>query len=203
MNKLTFFIVLILIVSCFNNKKYIGIQPYGNFDSKLIDIVSNDVKETYGNDIVVLPKRDLPDNAFINIKSPRYRADTLLKDLKKYLNDSIEFIIGLTEKDISITNRTADGKVKEPESKYLDWGVFGLGYRPGPTCVVSTYRLYNDNHDIIIDRFKKICIHELGHNFGLKHCTTEGCVMMDAAETIKTIDKVGFGLCLKCKNRIE
>lgn len=44
-----------------------------------------------------------------------------------------------------------------------------------------------------IERIKKICIHELGHNLGLKHCEFhEKCVMRDAAETIKTIDYVFF-----------
>ena len=54
-----------------------------------------------------------------------------------------------------------------------------------------------------IERFKKICIHELGHNLGLHHCENyDKCVMRDAAETIKTIDHVDLMLCDKCKNKI-
>lgn len=117
--------------------------------------------------------------------------------------DSVDFIIGLTSKDISITKRDKRGNIKKPETKYADWGIFGLGFRPGPSCVVSIHRIQNPDKALFIERFKKICIHEIGHNMGLKHCDSdENCVMRDAAETIKTVDRVKLSLCTDCKLKI-
>lgn len=123
---------LFILVSCESNEKRIGFQPYGEFDKALVDTVVNALARTYDYEIIILPKRKIPENAFVNIKSPRYRADSLLIDLKENKPDSIDIVLGLINKDISTTKRDKDGNVKKPESKYLDWGIYGLGYRPGP-----------------------------------------------------------------------
>lgn len=181
----------------------IGIQPYQGMDASLTDTIKNTLEEVYGAKVYVYPPVAMPQEAFVNIKSPRYRADILIKMLKENKPDSIRYVLGLTSKDISCTKTDASGKIKEPEYKYKDWGIFGLGYMPGPSCIVSTYRLKHENKQVFITRLKKVCVHELGHNFGLEHCTTPRCVMQDAAETIKTIDNVDLELCDKCKVKVE
>lgn len=105
--------------------------------------------------------------------------------------------------DISTTKKDESGNVLKPESRYSDWGVFGLGYRPGCSSIVSTFRLGTSNRKLLLERIKKVCNHELGHNFGLPHCTSsETCVLRDAAETIKTVDNVDDTLCNICKAKI-
>ena len=186
------------------NKKTttIGIQPLGNFDRSLIDTVKQTIINIYGFDVIALKRLDIPEEAYTNIKSPRYRADTLIRYLRRIKPDSIDYILGLTSKDISVTKKDKFGNIKQPEYKYKDWGIFGLAFVPGLSCIVSTFRLKSNNSKFI-ERFKKICIHELGHNLGLSHCDNyKQCVMRDAAETIKTIDQVDLMLCNKCKNEI-
>ncbi len=34
-------------------------------------------------------------------------------------------------------------------------------------------------------RFKKVAVHEFGHNLGLPHCSDKTCVMPDAVESEK------------------
>ncbi len=69
---------------------------------------------------------------------------------------------------------------------------------------MSTYRIKSADSKKFISRFKKVCIHELGHNMGLKHCKDNAnCVMRDAAETIKTVDQVDLKLCKDCKSKIN
>jgi len=180
----------------------IGIQPFNNFDEALSDSVKSVIKEIYGFEVIILESTDLPEDAYTNIKSPRYRADSLLRYLRKIKPDSIDHILGLTEKDVSVTKTDIEGNIKKPEYKYKDWGVFGLAFRPGTSCIVSTFRIRSVQSKFI-ERFKKICIHELGHNLGLKHCSSnDSCVMRDAAETIKTIDFVALNLCSTCKKEI-
>lgn len=168
-----------------------------------MDSISHTIQRIYGMDVVVLEGEALPKFAFVNVKSPRYRADKILAYLKKEKLDSTDLVLGLIEADISTTKRDASGNIKKPESKYEDWGVFGLGYRPGPSAIVSTFRFNNVDRDLFMERFQKICIHEVGHNLGLKHCEfDEKCVMRDAAETINTVDNVEMKLCSRCRGLI-
>lgn len=118
--------------------------------------------------------------------------------------DTIDLIIGLTNQDISTSKYDENRKIKLPVSKYSDWGILGLGYRPGVSCVVSTYRIKHPNYEKFIDRFQKIAMHEIGHNMGLIHCTkSENCVMRDAAEKISTVDNVQLKLCPSCLKQIS
>jgi archaemetzincin len=175
----------------------VGIQPYGKIDQSIMDTVTSTLHEMYGFQIVVYPAKEIPKTAFINIKSPRYRADSILDMQERWKPDSIDYLMGLSQYDISMTDRDEDGNIKKPESKYKDWGVFGLGSCPGPTCVVSIYRLRKKKN--YIDRLRKICVHELGHNLGLPHCDVgPKCVMRDANENIKNIDKEELDLCQNC-----
>ncbi|MBD81558.1 MAG: hypothetical protein CL840_21750 [Crocinitomicaceae bacterium] len=205
MIKLLWFALCFCLLSCNQiqvNK--IAIQPYGNFNSAIVDTVKSTLEQVYGVEVVVLAPSDLPQSAFINIKSPRYRADSLIQILRREKPDSVDCVIGLTNLDISTTKTDQWGNIKEPESKYGDWGVFGLGYRPGASCVVSTHRIQNSDYKLFISRFKKICMHEIGHNLGLKHCTDgKTCVMRDAAEKISTVDGVELELCETCWARIN
>ena len=97
----------------------------------------------------------------------------------------------------------ADGTIKKPTWRYNDFGVMGLAYCPGESAIVSTFRLRNNNRSLESERFKKVVIHEFGHNLGLPHCLNKNCVMTSAAEKIATIDNEQLQLCDDCKNKLE
>lgn len=186
-----------------NKKKepIIGIQPFGQFPHSHITSVASSLEEIFKLKVVVLNSQTLPAHTFVHIKTPRYRADSLIVHLKRQKKAQFICILGLTNKDISITKRNSLGQILKPEYKYLDWGVFGLAFCPGVACIVSTNRLKSSNPNFL-NQLKKISVHEVGHNLGLPHCPNEGCVMMDAAETIKTIDKVKLGFCSSCRLKL-
>jgi archaemetzincin len=202
-----FLIMVVLIIypnfryKVITEETFIAIQPFGEFSSKEAEMMQQEISEFYHVNVTLLKSIELPKNAYINIKSSRYRADTLIRFLRKNIDRNYDFVIGLTDKDISTTkysNRSTK-TIKEPTYKYADWGIFGLGFMPGKSCIVSTFRLKEKNFR---SRFIKICCHELGHNFGLPHCSDKSCIMQDAAETIKTIDNVKLNLCNSCKKKI-
>lgn len=204
MKTLSSFALLFLLFSCSQqNEKHIGLQPYGDFSQNYTDTISKTISTLYGFKVTILPAQKIPQSTFINVKSPRYRADKIIKILKKEKPDTLAYIMGLLEKDISTTKKDKNGKIKKPLSKYEDWGIFGLGYRPGVSSVVSCFRFKNSEKRKFIDRLKKICCHELGHNLGLKHCPDKNCLMTDAAESIKTIDNVDLALCEKCYRKVH
>lgn len=200
-------LILVLISSFLGSCSYradrIAIQPFNDLDQQTVDSVSSILNRKFDSKVYVLSKKTLPKSSFVNVKSPRYRADSLLKYLKSIKPDSIDLILGLTSNDISTTKRDKNGEIKEPKSRYEDWGIFGLGYRPGPACVISTFRIRNTSKKQFIERIQKIATHEIGHNIGLKHCPNEKCVMQDAAETIATVDKAGFELCDDCRRKVD
>jgi archaemetzincin len=204
---LSILIIVLVLAACkfispHKNIK-VGVQPYHNFDVALTDTIAKTIEQSYGFEVAILPVKPLPKTAFIHVKSPRYRADSLLLDLKRNKSKDVDYLLGLTSTDISTSKYVQRREIKKPESKYADWGVFGLGYKPGPSCIVSTYRLKTNNQKQFISRLKKVCIHELGHNLGLPHCETPKCVMQDAVESIRTVDSANFEFCEKCKRRIR
>jgi archaemetzincin len=179
----------------------LAIHPYENFPKEYSTLIAKNLKEFYGfKEVIILPSQKLSQAAYTTVNTSRYRADSILHILDRNTDlDKYDFILALTEKDISST------KNKEPKARYKDWGIFGLGQRPGQCCVVSIFRLGKGKvtNEIFLDRFVKICCHEIGHNLGLPHCPTKGCFMQDANETINTIDDEKLELCAKCKGKLE
>jgi len=199
--------IALLFLSCNDSKissdTAVAIQPYNVMESDKTDNIKKAIVEYYGVSVFILPQRKLYKEAFINIKSPRYRADSIIKFQEHSLPDRADYILGLTEIDISTTKHNSDGSVKSPQWRYNDFGIMGLAYCPGKSCIVSGFRLKHKNKELYFKRFKKVVLHELGHNFGLPHCPDKKCVMTDAVESIKTIDNANPELCVKCKKVIQ
>lgn len=202
------------LIGCEKNTNHrpilIGIQPLvdqkkgmtGLNAKKHSEFISKKIQQHIGIKTVVLPTKGLPKSAFTTIKTPRYRADSLLRFLSVNRPDSISYMLGITTSDISTTKRNQLGSVKKPKNKYQDWGIFGLGYCPGNASIVSTFRL-KSKPERFANRFTKVCIHEMGYNLGLHHCSSDSCVMQDAAEKIATIDQGSFNYCNKCQSKVS
>ncbi len=183
--------------------KVIGLQTLNYFPDFYLDSISAAIHRCYGYDTYVMPNIKIPDSHFIKVKSPRYRADSIINMLNERKPDSLAHILGLTCVDISVTKRDKLGRILKPVAFYTDWGVFGYGYVGKPGSVVSTFRVQGPNQKLVIDRMQKISLHELGHNMGLPHCPNKNCFMRDAVESIKTVDKEGKTLCSDCKKKLR
>ena len=207
LNKVLIGLSMLTLFSCTSNpmqkEKYIGIQVYNGFDKTLLDSIQSAIERKHACPTIVFSEQELPASAFVNVKSPRYRADSLIRILRREKPDSLFLVIGLTHQDISTTKRDVEGNVLSPAFKYEDWGVFGLGYLGKPGCVVSTYRIQNVTKAKLISRMQKICVHELGHNRGLPHCPTPHCVMQDAVERVQTVDDANLEFCEKCRSKLR
>lgn len=208
LNQAILLIVIAFFVSCsesggfgsWNSKKVVGIQPFGDISLSEIDSVKSSIIEMYEFEVVILNHQPLPKNAYTEIRYPRYRADTLVQWLSDNRPDSIDIIVGLTNKDISVTKYKGNTReIKEPVWQYSDFGIFGLGRVGGHACVVSSNRLNgNASTKAFYKRLTRITCHEVGHVLGLHHCPKEGCLMNDANEKIATIDNSSGVLCESC-----
>lgn len=184
----------------------VGVQPFGNINEAEVDSVSEAIKRMYGFEVLVYDHIPIPANAYTEIRYPRYRGDTLVEWISNHVPDSVDMLIGLTNQDISITKYEDAGRtdVKDPEWQYNDFGIFGLGRVGGNACVVSSNRLRkNVGDELFYKRLTRISCHEVGHVLGLSHCPKPNCLMNDANESIKTIDKSTGDLCKSCWDEIH
>lgn len=195
--------MLPLLWSCANKQRpNIRLVVLDHFDPAALDSIQYTLHNHFGIPVEIEERQSLPTSAFVHIKTPRYRADSLLKFLSTLSSNSNHYFLGLTDVDISTTKKDRYGNVKSPKTKYGDWGIFGLAYCPGRQAVVSSHRLDAINAALTLHRLRKVCVHEVGHNFGLKHCPNPNCVMQDAAESIATIDGVALKFCSSCRSKL-
>ena len=156
------------------------IQPFEDVKPKQLTEISENIRKIYPK-IKILKPIKFPQNTYYEPRN-RYRADSIIKYLRtKTPNNCVT--LALTNKDISVT-----------KGKVADFGVMGLGYRPGNACVASTFRLNTENKS---EQFYKVAIHELGHTQGLKHCPDKTCFMRDAEGKNPTNEEKDF--CQNCK----
>ncbi|MBC7862891.1 MAG: Zn-dependent protease [Bacteroidia bacterium] len=166
------------------------LQPLGDISKEKVKFTKTEIDSFYVFDsIIILAKKELPAMAWYEPRK-RYVSDSLLVFLKTLKPANANYLLGLTDKDI------ATEKGDNP-----NYGIMGQGYCPGNSCVVSTFRLNKKalSKNIFWDRFSKVVLHELGHNFGLPHCEeNDSCLMNDADGTIKQVDKERKYLCTEC-----
>ena len=156
------------------------IQPFEDVKPKQLTEISENIRKIYPK-IKILKPIKFPQNTYYEPRN-RYRADSIIKYLRTKTPEN-SVTLALTNKDISVT-----------KGKVADFGVMGLGYRPGNACVASSFRLNTKNKN---EQFYKIAIHELGHTQGLKHCPDKTCFMRDAEGKNPTNEEKDF--CQNCK----
>lgn len=179
---------LILILTVFSNcqpskKRTICLQPFSDFSASDTKKIQAELQKVY-SDVKILQPIDFPKDSWNEAKT-RHRADSIIRFLDR-LTPENQLTIGLTHKDISTT-----------KGKFKDWGVMGLGFCPGKSCVASSFRLHEKNK---FEQLFKVAIHELGHTEGLPHCPEKTCFMRDAKGKNHKDEEKDF--CASCKRKL-
>lgn len=164
-------------------KLILDIQPFDDLPESYLNYVDSGLTEIF-TDIRILEAIPMPTSA-LNYNKTRHRADSLIRYLSS-LTPAGHVTLGLTTKDISTT-----------KGKIADWGVMGLGWCPGNSCIASSFRLKTGKKTI---QLFKVAIHELGHTQGLPHCPVDSCYMRDAEGKNHTDEETCF--CGSCKKRL-
>lgn len=126
----------------------------------------------------------------------QHNALVLLEQLAALPLDPAARRLGLCEADLFIPMLTH---------------VFGLAQLRGPAAIVSSHRLAPDPgstlrtagpapKDLVLlrERLEKESLHELGHTFGLVHCTGPECVMHSATDVLE-VDLRAAHFCRRCR----
>lgn len=178
-----------------NHVPHIALVPMGFSDAAMLNLLQSEITNFYQTRVTITATVEMPAAAWYAPRN-RYRADTIIAILarsKQYA--AYDKVIAITGKDISTT-----------KGQYPDWGILGLGFCPGKSCVVSTRRLKKSATGTrhLQERTVKVALHELGHTFGIPHCANSSkCLMRDAGGTVKSVDAEEKYLCPKCRGMLE
>ena len=174
-----------------NDSQNITLISFGYFEKDFLGKVAGAVKQEFSFPVNVKEGRiDLSE--FYDPGRRQYDGIRLLKEMDSMIHPEAIKTLGLFNVDLFI-----------PILTYI----FGQAYLRGRCGIVSTYRLKNElygmrqDEDLLNNRFRKVCIHEIGHAFGLIHCHTPTCVMKSSTY-VEDIDLKRHTLCIKCRNEI-
>ncbi|EAK89015.1 hypothetical protein [Cryptosporidium parvum Iowa II] len=120
--------------------------------------------------------------------------EVLLKMKNKFITensknqmDSNFFLIGITSLDIFPTN----------DHEY----VFGQSDPEKGIAIISAYRLYQNNKNLMNSRILKVIMHEYGHLMKLGHC--KHVCLMSVICSISELDNRTLYCCENCLNQIR
>ena len=134
--------------------------------------------------VTIAKERPVPAAAF-NSRRQQYRGDDFLKIARSEPGDRV---LAVTNCDLYADN--------------LNF-VFGLADSLGKCAVISFVRLrIGADEAKFRRRAVKEAVHELGHTFGLSHCTEPWCVMY-FSNSLEDTDRKGNDWCEVCENKLQ
>ncbi len=174
------------------NLENVTLISFGYFEKGLLDKVVKDVEHEF---LLPVKTREghLDLSHFFDPSRRQYDGYRLLKEIDLYFSNDTDKTLGLFNVDLFI-----------PILTYI----FGQAYLNGRAGIASIYRLRNERYGIfkdeklLVNRFRKEVIHELGHTFGLIHCYNPTCVMRSSTY-VEDIDQKDQHLCLKCREQLS
>ncbi|HOZ52561.1 MAG TPA: archaemetzincin [Chitinophagaceae bacterium] len=182
-----------------SNKNTIILQPIGTFTKSQLNLINltNEYLH-YFFQLTIKTEATFNDSA-IPQHSKRIGSANNEQLFAPYILDSILrnryknclLVMAITEKDLYHKK---------------DWNyVFGLASLQNRVGVTSLYRfetnVKSDSNKLELLRLIKTSSHEIGHMFGIHHCTYAACVM-NASNSLEELDKTTVRLCSQCQRKI-
>lgn len=170
----------------------ITLISFGYFGKDILEKTHDAVKQEF-HCIVNLREGHIDLSEFYDNNRRQYNGNLLLKQVDSMAFPESFKTLGLFNIDLFISILTF---------------IFGQAFLGGRTGIASLYRLNNEvygmNGDdkVLLDRFKKEVIHELGHTFGLIHCHNSTCVMKSSTY-VEDIDQKKQHFCINCREKLE
>lgn len=166
----------------------IAIVPFGDLDPRKLHALRDRLQDLLRLRAEIVEAVKIPEESFVPSRN-QYLAESFLLCLEEVPWDGYVRALGVTDRDLF-----APG---------LNF-VFGQAY--GTVAVISTWRLRScrgpENHDPLLEaRMVKEAIHELGHTFGLGHCSDPFCVM-HFSNSIRDTDLKSELFCDNCSAKV-
>ena len=164
------------------------IQPIGKIDPYLLDNLKKILGRAFGCTVEIAQDKDLPEQAYKKGRG-QYNASDLIDFIKTTHTTYINRMLAIIDADLYSAERQF---------------VFGFAEQKSLTAIISLNRLKPElppDADLFLNRAAKEAIHELGHTFGLDHCSTNRCVM-HFSHSISDTDVKGMTFCSKCQPKL-
>ncbi len=144
-------------------RRPIALTPIGDLDSELMTWLAEDIRAALGRDVVIAKRLPLPAHGFSRQRD-QWHATTILDALSDAMRPEWLRLLGIVDVDLYA-----------PRLNF----VFGEADPARVVAVFSTARLHvgSEGTRQFHRRAGTEAIHELGHTFGLTHCSRPGCVM--------------------------
>lgn len=174
------------------NKQSITLVSYGNFEKDFLRKIAEDVTREFILPVII-EENYIDLSEFYDPNRRQYDGNKLLKEMESVYSSESFKTIGLFRVDIFI-----------PILTYI----YGQAILNGSTGIASIYRLKNElygmkqDENLLLERFKKVVIHELGHTFGLIHCHIPTCVMRSSSY-VEILDQKSKNLCTLCRKKLK
>lgn len=159
----------------------------GSIPVQALEWIENATAEWFPLPIRRLPPLSIPAGAY-DAKRKQYQSVEMMKLLAQQAPRDASRILGITDVDLAI-----------PMLSFL----FGQAQFDGPIAVVSLCRLHQEfyglppQETLLRERTVKEVLHELGHTFGLVHCSEPACAM-SLATHIELVDAKSERYCARC-----
>ncbi len=174
-------------------KKRITLLPVGDIEGDLLPWLGRSLKKVFNTGIDRCAVMKFPRDAYNPVRD-QYLAALILMWMRQCLSPGEqEKVLGITEKDLYADD--------------LNF-VFGQAEMPGQLAVISLARLHPSFYGhveklkIFRQRMLKEAVHELGHTWGMKHCSNPVCVMHFSL-SLKDTDKKEYNFCDSCKKELS
>lgn len=185
-----------------NLKKFIALQPVGNYNRKQLLYLQNELSQFFHIKVLVLSSIAIKPTLHLDLDEG-YNADSILPVLLKETNDSIVQIVGITHNEIFILKESISEVNHKADTLHYYHDIFGYSFLSEKACLVSDYKLISNDTALWQNRMRKVAIHEIGHCLGLSHCSTDGCLMSEKYGDIANLNKPGGDYCTLCKKKLN
>ena len=165
----------------------IAVASIGALNSELLGEASRSIGDRFGASTECHSKIAIPENS-MDARRQQFSSIAFMLALTRGFPAGADRFIGLTECDLFIPMLTF---------------VFGQAQLNGRVALVSLARLRQEFYgmapdpDLLRLRLAKEIGHELGHSFGLIHCSDRGCVM-SLSTSIQEVDRKSPEFCGSC-----
>ena len=174
------------------NSQRIIIVTSGHFETPFLRKIESEVSKAYGIGVITQESHiDIAEH--YNPSRRQYDANSLLNITGAMPENGALKTVGIFRVDLYI-----------PVLTYI----FGQATLSGDSAIASLYRLRNElyglekDENLLLERFIKVIIHELGHSFGLIHCNNPKCVMRSSTY-VEDIDQKRAVFCPRCYSELK
>lgn len=198
--KLAAFIVVLLVLSFLlismeyipEMEKKLYIIPIGEIEAEALAYLQNNISQIFSIDCQVLNAIAVPPEAY-DSRRGQYYSPIILQKILDSAPAAYHRILGVIDVDLYVQG--------------LNF-IFGQADLQHGITIISIARLRQEYYGLPPDkklfylRMLKEAVHELGHTYGLDHCTDFHCVMY-FSNSLQDTDRKGVDFCRKCKGKLK